>query len=245
MTSPASRIFCAVDTTDIDSARRLAGQVNGAVGGIKLGLEFFIAQGPAGVRAVIGDDGPPLFLDLKLHDIPNTVASGVRAALPLKPAFMTIHASGGGAMMRAAAEAAAAAGAGRPKILAVTVLTSLDAGDLDAVGQATPVADQVTRLARLAKDSGVDGVVCSPAEVAVLRAACGPDFILMVPGIRPVWAATNDQKRIMTPAEALAAGADHLVIGRPITGDADPAAAARRIAAEIGAEIGAGTGAAA
>jgi len=238
MTSPASRIFCAVDTTDIDSARRIAAQVNGAVGGIKLGLEFFIAQGPAGVRAVIGEDGPPLFLDLKLHDIPNTVASGVRAALPLKPAFMTIHTSGGGAMMRAAADAAASGGVasggvGRPKILAVTVLTSLDAGDLESVGQAVPVADQVTRLALLARDSGVDGVVCSPAEVALLRAACGPDFILMVPGIRPVWAATNDQKRIMTPAEAVAAGADHLVIGRPITGAADPAAAARRIVAEI------------
>ncbi len=233
MTSPASRIFCAVDTTDVASARALAAQVNGSVGGIKLGLEFFIAQGPAGVRAVIGEDGPPLFLDLKLHDIPNTVASGIRAALPLKPAFMTIHTSGGGAMMRAAADAAASGGADRPKILAVTVLTSLDEGDLHTVGQATPVADQVKRLARLAQDSGVDGVVCSPAEVAMLRAACGPDFILMVPGIRPVWSATNDQKRFMTPAEAVAAGADHLVIGRPITAAADPAAAARRIVAEI------------
>ncbi|MCG5242007.1 orotidine-5'-phosphate decarboxylase [Azospirillum doebereinerae] len=233
MTSPASRIFCAVDTTEIDSARRTAAQVNGAVGGIKLGLEFFIAQGPAGVRAVIGEDGPPLFLDLKLHDIPNTVASGIRSALPLKPAFMTIHTSGGGAMMRAAADAAAEGGAERPKILAVTVLTSLDEEDLRGVGQALPVADQVTRLALLAKESGVDGVVCSPAEVARLRAACGPDFILMVPGIRPVWSATNDQKRFMTPAEAVAAGADHLVIGRPITASADPAAAARRIVAEI------------
>lgn len=233
MTSPASRIFCAVDTTDVDSARGIAAQVNGAVGGIKLGLEFFIAQGPAGVRAVIGEDGPPLFLDLKLHDIPNTVASGIRAALPLKPAFMTIHTSGGGAMMRAAAEAAAGGGAGRPKILAVTVLTSLDEGDLESVGQALPVAEQVKRLALLARDSGVDGVVCSPAEVAMLRAACGPDFILMVPGIRPVWSATNDQKRFMTPAEAVAAGADHLVIGRPITAAADPASAARRIVAEI------------
>ncbi len=238
MTAPASRIYCSVDTTEIDAARRIAGQVAGAVGGIKLGLEFFIAQGPAGVRAVVGEDGPPLFLDLKLHDIPNTVAGGVRAALPLKPAFMTIHSSGGPAMMRAAAEAAAAAGENRPKILAVTVLTSLDEGDLGAVGQSVPVAEQVVRLARLAKESGVDGVVCSPAEVALVRAACGPDFILMVPGIRPAWAATNDQKRFMTPAEALAAGADHLVIGRPITADADPAAAARRIVAEIEADSG-------
>ncbi|MBP2295598.1 orotidine-5'-phosphate decarboxylase [Azospirillum rugosum] len=243
MTTPASRIFCAVDTTDLDTARDLGRRISGVVGGIKLGLEFFVAHGPAGIRAVIGEangdsKGPPLFLDLKLHDIPNTVAGGIRAALPLKPAFMTIHSAGGPAMMRAAAEAAASAGAERPKILAVTVLTSLDAGDLESVGQRTPVAEQVTRLARLAKDSGVDGVVCSPAEVALVRAACGPDFILMVPGIRPAWAAANDQKRIMTPAEALAAGADHLVIGRPITGDADPAAAARRIVAEI--EEGAG-----
>lgn len=249
MTTPASRIFCAVDTTDLDTARDLARRIGGVVGGIKLGLEFFVAHGPAGIRAVIGEDdgdakGPPLFLDLKLHDIPNTVAGGIRAALPLKPAFMTIHSAGGPAMMRAAAEAAAEAGAERPKILAVTVLTSLDAGDLEAVGQRTPVADQVTRLARLAKESGVDGVVCSPAEVALVRAACGPDFILMVPGIRPAWAAANDQKRVMTPAEALAAGADHLVIGRPITGDADPAAAARRILSEIdGAEIEEGAGA--
>lgn len=233
MTSPASRIFCAVDTTDLDAARTLAGQLAGAVGGIKLGLEFFVAQGPAGVRAVIGENGPPLFLDLKLHDIPNTVAGGVRAALPLRPAFMTIHSSGGPAMMRAAAEAAAEAGAGRPRMLAVTVLTSLDSADLSAVGQDASVADQVKRLALLAKESGMDGVICSPAEVAMLRAACGPDFILMVPGIRPAWAAANDQKRLMTPAQAMAAGADHLVIGRPITGQPDPVAAARRIAAEI------------
>ena len=236
--APASRIFCAVDTTDLDTARDLGRRIAGVVGGIKLGLEFFVAHGPAGVRAVIGEDGPPLFLDLKLHDIPNTVAGGIRAALPLKPAFMTIHTSGGPAMMRAAAEAAASAGEAnaaekRPKILAVTVLTSMDEADLQAVGQSVPVADQVKRLALLAKESGVDGVVCSPAEVALIREACGPDFILMVPGIRPSWAAANDQKRVMTPAEALAAGADHLVIGRPITGDADPEAAARRIVSEL------------
>lgn len=238
MTSPASRIFCAVDTIDLDAARSLAGRLSGEVGGIKLGLEFFVAHGPAGVRAVLGDGEAPFFLDLKLHDIPNTVAGGVRAALALKPAFMTIHSSGGPAMIRAAADAAksgdaATGGKDRPKILAVTVLTSLDDGDLATVGQSTPVADQVRRLALMAKEAGADGIVCSPAEVAMLREACGPDFILMVPGIRPAWAAANDQKRMMTPAQALAAGADHLVIGRPITGDADPVAAARRIAAEI------------
>ncbi len=233
MNSAADRIFCAVDTTELDAARDLCRQLAGLVGGVKLGLEFFVAHGPAGVRAVIGEDGPPLFLDLKLHDIPNTVAGGVRAALPLKPAFMTIHASGGPAMMRAAAEAAAQAGAQRPKILGVTVLTSMDDADLEAVGQRTPVAEQVVRLATAAKQSGLDGVICSPNEVAAIRQACGPEFVLMVPGIRPAWAAKGDQKRVMTPAEALAAGADHLVIGRPITGDADPAAAARRIVSEV------------
>ncbi len=231
----ANRIFCAVDTTELDSARDLCRRLAGLVGGVKLGLEFFVAHGPAGVRAVIGEDGPPLFLDLKLHDIPNTVAGGVRAALSLKPAFMTIHTAGGPAMMRAAVEAASQAGADRPKILGVTVLTSMDDTDLEAVGQRTPVAEQVLRLASQAKQSGLDGVICSPGEVKALRQACGPDFVLMVPGIRPSWADKGDQKRVLTPAEALAAGADHLVIGRPITSAADPAAAARRILAELGA----------
>lgn len=231
----ANPVFVSIDTTAVDTARTLARELAGLVGGVKLGLEFFVAQGPAGVRAVLGGDSEvPFFLDLKLHDIPNTVAGGVRAALPLNPAFMTVHTSGGPAMMRAAAEAAAAGGDRRPRILGVTVLTSLDDGDLGAVGQSTPVAGQVERLARLARDCGVDGVVCSPNEVATLRAACGPDFILMVPGIRPAWAAANDQKRIMTPAQAVAAGASHLVIGRPITADPAPADAARRINAELG-----------
>lgn len=229
----ADRVFCAVDTTDLDIARALAARLSGHVGGLKLGLEFFTANGAEGVRRVIGEDGPPLFLDLKFHDIPNTVAGAVRAALALKPAFLTIHASGGPAMIAAAAEAAAGLPGPRPRILAVTVLTSLDDGDLEAVGQARPAFDQVRRLALLAREAGADGVVCSPAEVAAVRSATGPDFVLMVPGIRPVWAAANDQKRVMTPAEAVAAGADHLVIGRPITGAADPGLAADRVAAEI------------
>jgi orotidine-5'-phosphate decarboxylase len=233
MSASAGRIFCAVDTTDIEAARVLSRSLAGVVGGIKLGLEFFVAHGPAGVSAVMGDDGAPLFLDLKLHDIPNTVAGALRAALPLRPAFMTVHTAGGPAMMRAAVEAAASAGAARPRLLGVTVLTSLDDGDLEAVGQRTPVAEQVLRLARVAAECGLDGVVCAPHEVASLRAVCPRGFVLMVPGIRPGWAGANDQKRVMTPALALAAGADHLVIGRPITGDADPVSAARRINAEI------------
>jgi orotidine-5'-phosphate decarboxylase len=234
-TDAARRIFCAIDTTDRDEAAALARRLAGTVGGVKLGLEFFGAHGPAGV-AHARPAGVPLFLDLKFHDIPNTVAGAVRAVLPLGPAILTVHAAGGRAMLEAARDAAvAAAGAARPKIVAVTVLTSLDDDDLDAVGQRGPALDQAKRLADVAQKSGVDGVVCSPKEVAALRAQCGPKFLLVVPGIRPSWAATGDQKRVMTPAEAIAAGADHLVIGRPITGAADPAEAARRIAAELSA----------
>lgn len=237
MTKPTDRIFVAIDTPGVAEARDLAGSLSGLVGGVKLGLEFFCANGPDGVRAATEGLGVPLFLDLKFHDIPNTVAGAVRSAVALQPAFMTVHASGGPAMLRAAAEAAAEEsarlGVPRPRLLAVTVLTSLGADDLDAVGQAVPVAAQVERLARLAVGCGIDGLVCSPAEVAGLRAALGPGPVLMVPGIRPAWAAANDQKRVMTPADAIAAGADHLVIGRPITGAAVPADAARRIAEEL------------
>lgn len=233
MSSAHNPVYAAIDTIDVAAARDLCDVLHGVVGGVKLGLEFFIANGPAGVREVMADQAAPLFLDLKLHDIPNTVAGGVRAALPLAPAFMTIHASGGPAMIEAAAKAAAEAGAERPRILAVTVLTSLDDGDLNTIGQRGPALEQVTRLALLARDAGADGVVCSPAETAAVRAACGPDFILMVPGIRPVWSVAGDQKRFMTPAQAMAAGASHLVVGRPITGADDPAAAARRVAEEI------------
>ncbi|HEU0118354.1 MAG TPA: orotidine-5'-phosphate decarboxylase [Alphaproteobacteria bacterium] len=228
----SSPVFCAVDTTDLAKAEKLAASIKGRVHGLKLGLEFFMALGEAGYKA-IAKTGVPIFLDVKLHDIPNTVAGAMAALLHLKPVFITIHTSGGPAMMRAAADAAAKAGAGRPKLLGVTVLTSLDAKDLAAVGQDTHTNDQVLRLAKLAKDNGLDGVVCSPAEVEVLRKALGPDFILMVPGIRPSWAAAGDQKRVMTPKEAMTAGATYMVIGRPITGAEDPAGAAEKIAAEI------------
>jgi orotidine-5'-phosphate decarboxylase len=179
-------------------------------------------------------EGHRLFLDLKLHDIPNTVAGATRSACRIAPHFLTIHAAGGMAMMRAAVEAAReAAGDAAPRLLAITVLTSLDASDLDATGQRGPVADQARRLADLAQRAGVAGVVCSPHEVAALRAQCGPGFVLVTPGIRPAWAASGDQKRITTPAEAIASGADHLVIGRPITQAPDPAEALARICAEI------------
>jgi orotidine-5'-phosphate decarboxylase len=229
--SGGNPLLVAIDTSDAGAARALVAAVAGVAGGIKLGLEFFAANGPGAVRDVAR--GEPIFLDLKLHDIPNTVAGAVRAVAKLDPLLLTVHAAGGAAMMRAAAETAAHGGARRPKILGVTVLTSLDEADLARLGQSGPVADQALRLALLARDSGLDGVVCSPHEVAPLRAACGRNFLLVVPGIRPAGSSADDQKRVMTPREALDAGADYLVIGRPITASPDPAAAARAIAAEL------------
>jgi orotidine-5'-phosphate decarboxylase len=229
------RLFVALDTQDLARARRLGAALQGRVGGVKLGKEVFTAHGPDGVRAIAG--GEPLFLDLKFHDIPNTVAGAVRAAAHLRPAIVNVHAAGGRAMMTAACEAAREAaedtGNERPWVIAVTVLTSLDDADLAEVGQPAAAA-QAVRLARLAQDCGLDGVVCSPREIADLRAACGPDFKLVVPGIRPAWAAVGDQKRVTTPGEAVAAGADLLVVGRPITGADDPGAAAERIVREMG-----------
>src|SRR5260370_37805973 len=247
MASRSNPVFCAVDTTDLPHAAKLIRTVAGgpklAVGGIKLGLEFFLAHGAPGVRsafpAPVRAAGVGFFLDLKLHDIPNTVAGGIRAVVELEPTFITIHAAGGAAMMNAAAETAAGEagrlGVARPKLLGVTVLTSLDKSDLEATGVAAPPADQVLRLAALARRSGLDGVICSPLEIAALRKACGKDFVLMVPGIRPAGAASADQKRVMTPGEAVRPGANHLVIGRPITAAADPASAAEAIARGPGA----------
>ncbi len=229
---PADRVFVALDTPDMDGALSLAGSLAGLVGGIKLGKAFFTANGPQGVKRAAAA-GLPVFLDLKFHDIPNTVADAVRAALALAPVMVTVHASGGAAMMRAAADAAGEAGTNRPLVLGVTVLTSLGADDLAASGVAGPVPDQVMRLARLAQASGLDGVVCSAREAAALRAECGAGFKLVVPGIRPAGAAAGDQKRTATPAEAIATGADYLVIGRPVTGADDPAQAARAIIDEI------------
>lgn len=232
---PKERLFVAFDTPDLQRAAGLARALGDSIGGIKIGKEFFTAQGPDGVRAVAA--GKPLFLDLKFHDIPNTVAGAVRSSLHLRPAIVNLHAAGGRAMMEAAAnaarEAAEDADVARPLVLAVTVLTSLDDQDLAEIGYADKSSDQVVRLARLAQDSGLDGVVCSAREIGALRQACGPDFVLLVPGLRPSWAAAGDQKRTLTPAEALAAGANYLVIGRPITGAEDPAAAARRILEEL------------
>ena len=231
-----SPVFCAIDTADVDKAAMLAEQVASLVGGLKLGLEFFAAHGPTGVRR-IATGGAAIFLDLKFHDIPNTVAGAVRAATRLRPTLLTVHAAGGRAMMKAAGEAAQEEAArldiAPPRIVAVTVLTSLDRRDLAATGIDASPNDQVMRLADLAMEAGLDGVVCSPHEVAALRPRLGPEAMLVVPGIRPRGTKTGDQKRIMSPRQALAAGADLLVIGRPITAADDPARAAAAIAAEL------------
>jgi orotidine-5'-phosphate decarboxylase len=223
-----SRVIVALDTTEVATAQAWARVVAPHCGMFKLGLEFFLACGAAGFRAI---SGRPVFLDLKLHDIPTTVAGAVRAVLPLSPRMLTVHSAGNGAMIRAARDAVGNA-SDRPLILGVTVLTSLDAAGLAAIGVPDGPAVQVLRLARLALAHGADGVVCSPLEAAMLRQALGTGPLLVVPGIRPLDAARGDQARVMTPAQAIAAGADWIVVGRPITGAADPAAAAAKIDAE-------------
>jgi len=234
--APRDRIYVALDTPSIEKAETWAGALKGLVGGMKVGKEFFTAQGPAGVRR-ISELGMPVFLDLKFHDIPNTVAGAVRSAIPLGLKILNVHASGGRTMMETAIntaqEEAENQGIERPLLLAVTVLTSMDRSDLAGIGVDAEPIDQVKRLARLTQDSGLDGVVCSAAEIEVLRAECGPDFKLLTPGIRPAWSVAGDQKRVVTPADAVKRGSDFLVIGRPITGADDPADAAKRIADEL------------
>ena len=225
-------IYVALDMPGLAAASAMAQRVAPYVGGLKVGLEFVSANGPEGVRAMV-KTGRPVFLDVKLHDIPNTVAGAMKALAPLGAAIINVHASGGAAMMRAAAEAAASVHP-RPKVIAVTVLTSLESADLAAMGISGSPIDQVVRLAKLTKDSGVDGVGCSPLEIEAVRAACGPDFLIVTPGVRLAGGELGDQKRVMTPERALAAGADLLVIGRPSTGAADPAEAAKAIAAGLG-----------
>ena len=226
MTNP---IFVAIDTPELSAAQALAKAVAPHVGGLKLGLEFFAANGPDGVRA-LGGAGLPIFLDLKLHDIPNTVGKAVAALAPLAPAVLTIHAAGGRAMLEAA-KAAAPPGC---KVVAVTVLTSLDRADLVDIGLTASPAEQVESLTDLTRAAGCDGIVCSGEEVAAASARW-PGGTFVVPGLRPAGSAIGDQKRVLTPADALDRGASLLVIGRPITAAADPAAAARAIAASLAA----------
>lgn len=224
MTNP---VFVALDTPDLDLARHLAGALAPHVGGVKLGLEFFAANGTLGVTDIAAL-GLPIFLDLKLHDIPNTVGKAVAALAPLGPAVITVHAAGGRAML----EAAKAAAGANTKVVAVTVLTSLDSADLADIGVAASSADQVARLAALARGAGADGIVCSGAEVAAARSAW-PEGFFVVPGVRPGGAAEADQKRVMSPRAARDCGASILVVGRPITAAADPVAAAQDIARSL------------
>lgn len=220
-------IFVAIDTPDLGRARELAKSVRTHAGGLKLGLEFFCANGPSGI-AEIASLGLPIFLDLKLHDIPNTVSKAVEALAPIAPAVLTVHASGGEAMLKAAKAAASP----RTKVVAVTVLTSLDESDLADAGITGSPAEQVRRLAVLARASGVDGIVCSGAEVGAVH-RMWPDGYFVVPGVRPDGGAVGDQKRVVTPRQALDEGASMLVIGRPITGADDPAEAIGKIADDL------------
>ena len=222
-----SRVYVALDTPDIDKARAIATRVRHHVGGIKLGLEFFMANGRHGVMEM-HDLGLPIFLDLKLHDIPNTVGKAIQALRGLEPAVLTVHASGGRAML----EDAKAAAPSNTKVVAVTMLTSLDENDLRATGVTGSAHDQVLRLTELAMDAGVDGIVCSGEEV---RAAhkLWPKGFFVVPGVRPANGAIGDQKRVVTPRAAMDAGASILVVGRPITAAEDPDLAAREIGATL------------
>lgn len=220
-------IFVAIDTRDVHRAAAIARDVRGIAGGMKLGLEFFLANGHDGVLRV-AERGMPVFLDLKLHDIPNTVAKAVESIAPLAPAILTVHAAGGREMM-AAAKAAAPAGT---KVVGVTVLTSLDSADLAMTGITGTPGDQVKRLTELAVKAGIDGIVCSGEEVAAAR-DIWPEGFFVVPGVRPAGADLADQKRVVTPFDALNDGASVLVIGRPITGAADPAQAIREIAESL------------
>jgi len=230
-TTARHRLIPAIDTADQARARSLALALAPHAGALKLGLELFTAEGQAALRAMTA--ACPVFLDLKLHDIPNTVAGAVRALLPGRPAMLTLHAAGGAAMLAAARAAAEAAGDDRPILLAVTVLTSIDPATLAATGISADAVTQVLRLARLALAAGADGLVCSPLEIAPIRQALGAAPLLVVPGIRPAGSAAGDQARTATPTEAVAAGADWIVVGRPITGAPDPAAAAAAIVASL------------
>ena len=223
-------LIAALDTPDRPQAAAWATALAPHCALLKLGLEYVLAQGPAGIAAIAD---APVFLDLKLHDIPNTVAGAVRSVLPLRPAMLTLHAAGGSAMLEAARREAGPSGAGVPVLLGVTVLTSLDETALHQTGIYARPREQVLRLARVALMAGLDGLVCSAHELAPLRDTFGATPILVVPGIRPTGAAATDQARTMTPREAAAAGADYVVVGRPITRALDPAAAAAAIAAEL------------
>ena len=231
------KLIVALDLPNGNAATRMAERLQGHAGMFKVGSELFTAEGPVPVRYLV-TTGQRVFLDLKFHDIPNTVRAAAREAAELGVSMVNVHASGGRKMMEAALEGAHSVGpvagnGARPRVLAVTILTSLESQDLEELGISGAPVEAVVRLARLAQSAGLDGVVASPREISAIRQACGPGFLIVTPGIRPASAATNDQARIATPARAIAAGADYLVVGRPITGAPDPVAAADAIVAEM------------
>jgi orotidine-5'-phosphate decarboxylase len=230
-------LLVALDVDTVAEARAMADRLRGAVGGFKIGSRLFTSEGPALVEE-LASRGDRVFLDLKFHDIPNTVAGAIAAATRLGVWMVNVHASGGSAMMRAARAAADEEAARRsrpaPLVIAVTMLTSLDQGALAEIGLAATIADQVERLATLTEAAGLDGVVASPQEIALIRRACGPRFAIVTPGIRGAADVKGDQSRTLSAADALAAGASYLVVGRPIIAAADPRQAAERIAAECG-----------
>lgn len=231
-----NRLIVALDVHSMDDMKQIVNTLGSSVSFYKVGMELFYAAGEQTVT-YLQKAGKSVFLDLKLHDIPNTVAQGVRSLTRLGANLITIHGQGGPVMMQAAADAArdeaAKLGIDRPKLLAITVLTSFDDSSWTSIGGQLPIQDQVVRLAKLAKANHIDGVVASPLEAKAIKDACGSDFLIVTPGIRPSFAATNDQKRIASPASALADGAKKLVIGRPITKAADPIDAVQRIIKEM------------
>jgi len=231
-----NRLIVALDFADMDKVQRLVAELGDAVGHYKVGMELFYAVGGEAVR-FLRAAGKEVFLDLKLHDIPNTVSQSAKVLSWLGATMVNVHASGGLAMMKGAAtaavEAAATNGRPRPKLIAVTVLTSMDDTEWARLNCALPIGVQALRLAEMAREAGLDGVVASPQEAAVIRAACGPEFLIVTPGVRPAGSAVNDQSRVATPAGALRAGASHLVVGRPITAAPEPRTAALAILREM------------
>jgi orotidine-5'-phosphate decarboxylase len=233
MIRPEGRLIVALDVSSAADALKIVQALGPGVSTYKVGNQLFTAEGPGVVRELVGS-GKRVFLDLKFHDIPNTVAGGVRSAAALGASMLTVHAAGGSAMLRAAVDAAKQAPK-PPIVLAVTVLTSLSDADLQETGVAGRTRDHALVLATLAQNCGCDGVVASPHEARIIRQDLGTGFVVVTPGIRPAGSAKGDQSRVNTPAEAIAAGADYLVVGRPITEASDPAEAARQIVREIGA----------
>lgn len=228
-----NQIICAIDNINVNYAKELILEIKPYVAMVKLGLEFFCANGPVGVKE-ISKMNVPIFLDLKLHDIPNTVSKALKSMIPLQVSLLTIHSLGGANMMKGAIklvkEEAALHNIKAPMLVAVTILTSMDEADLESIGIDSCTSDAALKLASLAQNAGLDGIVCSPHEIALIKKKCGVNFKTVVPGIRPALDSINDQKRVLTPMEAIKKGADYLVIGRPITEAPNPKEAARKIA---------------